>query len=1048
MKYILGLFLTLTTSMLYAQSCVLPVTLNQLVNNSTLIVEGRVVGQTAQWDANHQMIHTISEVEVFKVFKGNTNTTRVFIENHGGIIGLDRIVVEPELELSAGDYGIFTLKSSTSNVAFLTPLFMSAEGPQGFIAYSPNLTKASGLFNTYHDIESELYTPIQQLTGQTYVQKKKLSKTVPAKAVSASGNISNFSPATITSGTASVLTINGTGFGATQGSSFVGFANADNGGSNYISPIASEYISWSNTQIQVEVPSDAGTGSIIVSDGTNTLTSSSDLTVTYAIINVSSSGNTYQANHVNDNGNGGYSFLAHTDFNNNTAAMADFNWALDEWRCNTDINWSTTGTTTVDDATGDGFNVVRFDNGSELPGSVLGVCYSYYSGCSVSGNIEWYVTELDVVFNDDYAATWHYGGGPIGTNNYDFRSVALHEMGHGHQLGHVINSNQVMHWALSNGQQNTSIAPGELAGGQYQMNLSFNDARCSQTVMTPNGCNSTPVANFTVDGPAICAANGLTVAFTNTSTFSPTSYAWDIDGDDVTDYTTADVNHTYSTAGLYNIRMIATNSVGSDTAFTTIYVGAGDPATVCTPTTTNAGNFDAGIVRVEFGDIDFTSNATGSTGSPNQGYFDFACPENTILNAGQTYPFEITLGDFNAPKCKIWIDFDNNGTFNNTSELVYNGTNNSATHTGNITIASSAVQGTVLRMRVVSDLNTINGACNNVEYGEINDYGVFVSCSGPPVADQTTLPTITGQCSATVTATPTASEPCSSTTITGTTNDPTSYSAQGTYTITWSFAGANGTSTQTQTVVVDDSEAPEVDFCPGTITENTNAANCSANVSWTAATATDNCSSVTTSATHTPGDLFPQGVTTVTYTFTDAENNQSTCAFDVIVVSDLSVSATTTDELSGNDGTIDAEVTGGTAPYTYDWDTDGTGDFDDPQDLNNLAGGTYTLVVQDDESCQDTLEVTVDSQLGLQNEAAIRFQLFPNPANDELNIQLLNGQDQAWTYRLLDLNGKTLCSEERTSDSAVVNLSALAQGVYVVQVTIDQTEQTIRIVKE
>ncbi|CAM9997289.1 unnamed protein product, partial [Chrysoparadoxa australica] len=287
MKYFIGLLFTLSISIIYSQSCVVPVPLAQIVNNSSLIVEGKVVGQSAQWDVNHGMIHTISEVEVYKVFKGNTAITRVFVENLGGVVGLEKIVVEPEIEIAHGDVGIFTLTSSNSNLAVLTPLYMSIEGPQGFIKYDKNYSSASGLFTKYTNIQNQLYAPIQSMVGHNYAQKKKLKKSAPMKAVSAGGSITSFSPATITSGTESVLTINGTGFGATQGSSFVGFSNADNGGANHISPLASEYISWSNTQIQVEVPTDAGTGTIIVSDGSNTLTSSTDLTVTYAIINVS-----------------------------------------------------------------------------------------------------------------------------------------------------------------------------------------------------------------------------------------------------------------------------------------------------------------------------------------------------------------------------------------------------------------------------------------------------------------------------------------------------------------------------------------------------------------------------------------------------------------------------------------------------------------------------------------------------------------------------------------------------------------------------------------
>ncbi|WP_460577326.1 HYR-like domain-containing protein, partial [Flavobacterium koreense] len=78
---------------------------------------------------------------------------------------------------------------------------------------------------------------------------------------------------------------------------------------------------------------------------------------------------------------------------------------------------------------------------------------------------------------------------------------------------------------------------------------------------------------------------------------------------------------------------------------------------------------------------------------------------------------------------------------------------------------------------------------------------VVVDDTIAPIANVASLPTVTGQCSATVTA-PTATDACTGT-ITGTTTDALTYNAQGTYTVTWTYNDGNGnTSTQTQSVVV------------------------------------------------------------------------------------------------------------------------------------------------------------------------------------------------------------------------------------------------------
>jgi hypothetical protein len=85
---------------------------------------------------------------------------------------------------------------------------------------------------------------------------------------------------------------------------------------------------------------------------------------------------------------------------------------------------------------------------------------------------------------------------------------------------------------------------------------------------------------------------------------------------------------------------------------------------------------------------------------------------------------------------------------------------------------------------------------------------VIVDDVTAPVPDDETLPDVTGECSVTITSTPTATDNCAGT-VEGTTNDPLSYTAQGTYTIHWTYEDGNGnTTTQEQRVIVDDVTVP------------------------------------------------------------------------------------------------------------------------------------------------------------------------------------------------------------------------------------------------
>ena len=131
--------------------------------------------------------------------------------------------------------------------------------------------------------------------------------------------INDFVPVTTSAGTGSQITITGSGFGPGPASAnkYVEFANADNGGLTGVKPALVEYVSWSDNQIVVIVPSRAGTGAINVYNGTSTVVSSSRLIVSYNIINAT----TYQVKHANRNTEGGYTWQLELEFNKQSNAM-------------------------------------------------------------------------------------------------------------------------------------------------------------------------------------------------------------------------------------------------------------------------------------------------------------------------------------------------------------------------------------------------------------------------------------------------------------------------------------------------------------------------------------------------------------------------------------------------------------------------------------------------------------------------------------------------------------------------------------------------------
>jgi hypothetical protein len=74
-------------------------------------------------------------------------------------------------------------------------------------------------------------------------------------------------------------------------------------------------------------------------------------------------------------------------------------------------------------------------------------------------------------------------------------------------------------------------------------------------------------------------------------------------------------------------------------------------------------------------------------------------------------------------------------------------------------------------------------------------------------------------------------------------------------------------------------------------------------------------------------------------------------------------------------------VFGGTAPYKYDWDNNGLGVANDLQDIKNLNGGDYTVIVTDANGCKITDTYNVPSTVSAtQIEINQNINVYPVPS--------------------------------------------------------------------
>ncbi len=464
-----------------AQNCgaaMIPISIEERTTQATKIVEGKITNSQSYWDATQSNIYTVHTIEIYKNIKSNTSST-IQIVTMGGQVGQMIQTVSDAAILGNGDTGLFFLKPFSGNLALSQPLYELVSTAQGVVKYSRFDNKASDVFSQYNSVDNDLYTRVRAVTRSNFqVVSERPVPNLANRNSLAAPVISGFSPTTATAGTQTVLTITGSNFGSTNG--VVGFANANSGGSNFITALDTQIVSWSDTQIQVEIPWDAGTGAILVTnDSSESTTSSANLTISYAHINATATGSSgtfdFPTTLPDDDGNGGFTFLYHTEFDS-SAARADFEGAFELWNCESNINFSFGGTTTTDATANDGVNVVRFDNGSELPSTTLGRVSAYYTGVCGSNAV---VSEMDITWNDD--TNWHYGSGNPGASAYDFKSVALHELGHSHQLGHVVDGGDVMHYAIGSGTSNYGLGQNNIDASVYTMGLFTTNQGCGVT---------------------------------------------------------------------------------------------------------------------------------------------------------------------------------------------------------------------------------------------------------------------------------------------------------------------------------------------------------------------------------------------------------------------------------------------------------------------------------------------------------------------------------------------------------------------------------------
>ncbi|MGV3609873.1 MAG: PKD domain-containing protein [Fluviicola sp.] len=473
------------------------------------------------------------------------------------------------------------------------------------------------------------------------------------------------------------------------------------------------------------------------------------------------------------------------------------------------------------------------------------------------------------------------------------------------------------------GQANVIIAIRNLSG--YGNNIYVDNINVTGVV-----ASTPPTPSFTTVSNTVCA--GQSIAYTNTSTNSPTSYSWSFPGGTPNTSTAANPTVTYNTAGTYNVVLTATNGAGSNTTTMTNYVTVN--AVPATPTITAGGTttFCSG------GSVTLTSTAGNSYLWSNG-----ATSQSITATTAGTYTVQVT----NAAGCQSTASAATTVTVNPTPAaptITAGGTTTLCTG-GSVTLTSTAgtsylwSTGATTQSITVNTAGTytckiVSGACQSA-----NSNSITVIVNTAPAAPSITAGGSTTFCSGgSVTLTSTAGT--SYLWSNGATSQSITATTAGTYTVqVTNAAGCQSTASAATTVTVNPTPAaPSITaggattFCDGGSVTLTSTAGTS--YLWSNG-ATSQAITVTTAGTYTVQVSNASGCQSTASTATTVTVNPTPAAPTITASGATTFCSATPTTLTSTAGT------------SYLWSNGAT-----TQSITPSTSGTYTVQVTNPSGCQ------------------------------------------------------------------------------------------------
>jgi hypothetical protein len=438
-------FLSFLASKLAAQTtpCALsPIAVEDRISESEEAVWAEETQRFCTWDDQHNSLVTLHKMDIKHRWNGSSTAEQIWVLTEGGQLGSLGRNVYGAAQINPGQQGVFLLKKVTGRTFETQNLPIVYElvcGPQGqFSLVEGEMVDCWGKVSSSFAAFQEQY--FSQSSPMALESPSAVHSTVHSRA---NASITSMSPNPIIGGM-QTLTIEGSGFGSSQGNSYVSFARD---GVNYFDANTAKgfvYKSWSDSKIEVEVPETYSGKVRVYVNGI--YGESADVLHVKANVGTATLNPREYFHLWNLNENGGHTWYMRRDLYNNTEARACIEGVFAEFRCKTGVNYTLTRQPTwVKSDLGDGVNALMFDSvGYELPNGVVAYYEQLWYSCILGGRTFYYVVgqELRISKRFDY----YYGKGSIPQGkNAKLSYVLFHELGHSLQLGHVNEDGESMH---------------------------------------------------------------------------------------------------------------------------------------------------------------------------------------------------------------------------------------------------------------------------------------------------------------------------------------------------------------------------------------------------------------------------------------------------------------------------------------------------------------------------------------------------------------------------------------------------------------------------